>query len=126
MNLNSILIGSEDPARLVAYYTRLLGAPGFEGDGYASWMIGSGSLSIGPHSEVKGKSAYPGRVIWNIESDDVKADYERFKAAGAIVIAEPYQFEMGEGVPEGTAPPWIATFADPDDNYFQLISPMSM
>jgi predicted enzyme related to lactoylglutathione lyase len=125
MNLNGILIGSEDPQRLVAYYSALFGAPVFEGEGFASWVIGTGNVSVGPHSEVKGKSAHPGRVIWNIESDDVKADYERFKAAGAIVIAEPYQFEMGEA-PEGTVAPWIATFADPDDNYFQLNSPMSM
>ena len=27
MNFNSILIGSEDPARLTAYYTKLLGEP---------------------------------------------------------------------------------------------------
>ena len=43
---------------------------------------------------------------------------ERLKAAGAIVIREPYV--MGEGSEQGT----IATFADPDDNYFQLMSPM--
>jgi predicted enzyme related to lactoylglutathione lyase len=125
MNFNSILIGSEDPQRLVAYYTAVLGAPAFEGEGYASWTIGTGTVSVGPHSEVTGKSAQPGRVIWNIESEDVKGDAERFKAAGAIVVAEPYLFEMEEAPPEFTAQPWIATFADPDDNYFQLVSPMS-
>jgi predicted enzyme related to lactoylglutathione lyase len=36
--------------------------------------------------------------------------------AGAIVIREPYDFEGAPGT-------WIATFADPDDNYFQLMSP---
>jgi hypothetical protein len=36
------------------------------------------------------------------------------------VIAEPYQ--MGGESDELTAS--IATFADPDDNYFQLLSPM--
>jgi predicted enzyme related to lactoylglutathione lyase len=50
-------------------------------------------------------------------SDDVKGDFERFKAAGATVIREPYDFEEAPGS-------WIATFADPDDNYFQLMSPM--
>lgn len=40
------------------------------------------------------------------------------KAAGAIVIREPYEFE---GAP-GSA---IATFADHDNNYFQLTSPFS-
>jgi predicted enzyme related to lactoylglutathione lyase len=116
MNFNNILIGSEDPGRLVEYYTRLFGAPTMEDSSYHGWLIGSGFVAIGPHSDVKGKNASPGRLIWNIESSDVKGDFERFKAAGAIVIAEPYSFE-------GPTETWIATFADPDDNYFQLMSP---
>jgi predicted enzyme related to lactoylglutathione lyase len=116
VNFNSILIGSEDPQRLVDYYTRLFG-PGWSDGGYTGWQLGNGNVSIGPHSEVKGRSAHPGRIIWNIESTDVKGDFERFKAAGATVIAEPYTFEQAPGS-------WIATFADPDDNYFQLMSPM--
>ena len=119
MNFNGILIGSEDPGRLVEYYTRVLGEPGFSEGGYTGWMLGSAYITVGPHTEVKGKSAHPGRIIWNIESQDVKADFERFKAAGAIVVAEPYDYE-GEEVTS------IATFADPDDNYFQLMSPMQM
>ena len=119
MNFNGILIGSEDPGRLVEYYTRVLGEPGFSDGGYTGWMLGSAYITVGAHDQVKGKSAQPGRIIWNIESEDVKADFERFKAAGAIVVAEPYDYE-GE---EATS---IATFADPDDNYFQLMSPMQM
>ena len=119
MNFNSILIGSEDPGPLIDYYRRLLGEPAFSGEGYTSWMIGSGAVTVGPHSEVKGRNSAPGRLIWNIESSDVKGDYERFRAAGATVIQAPYEFQ-------GMAGTWIATFADPDDNYFQLISPMEM
>ena len=118
MNFNNVLIGSENPERLSAYYTKIFGKPAFEGDGYASWSIGSGSISVGPHDQVKGKNAHPGRLIVNIESDDVKGDFERFKAAGATVIREPYDFEQAPGT-------WIATFADPDDNYFQLMSPFT-
>jgi len=33
MNLNSILIGSEDPQRLVDYYTKLLGEPAMSDGG---------------------------------------------------------------------------------------------
>ena len=118
MNFNSILIGSEDPQRLVDYYSKLFGDPGMAEGPYTGWQLGSGFMTVGPHSEVHGKNAQPGRFIWNIESADVKGDFERFKAAGAIVIAEPYEFE---GAP-GSA---IATLADPDDNYFQLVSPMT-
>ena|SRR5688500_1750346 len=120
MNLNSILIGSEDPQPLVEYYTRLFGEPAWSEGGYTGWQLGGGSVTVSRHDQVSGKSAHPGRIIWNIESDDVKADFERFKAAGATVISEPYT--MGETPEEGGA---IATFADPDGNYFQLVSPMT-
>jgi predicted enzyme related to lactoylglutathione lyase len=117
MNFNSILIGSEDPERLAAYYTRLFGEPTWIDGGYTGWMIGAGAVTVGPHTEVTGRNAQPGRLIWNIETPDVKADFERLKSAGATVVREPYSFE---GAPDA----WIATFADPDDNYFQLMSPM--
>jgi predicted enzyme related to lactoylglutathione lyase len=116
MNFNNILIGSENPEALVEYYTKLFGAPGFQDGGYAGWQIGSGFVSIGPHSEVHGKNAQPGRFLWNIETPDVHGEFAKLKAAGAIVIREPYEFE---GAP-GSA---IATLADPDDNYFQLTTP---
>ena len=119
MDFNSILIGSEDPQRLVEYYTKVLGKPGYSDGGYTGWKLGSGFVTVGPHTEVKGKNAAPGRIIWNIESRDVAGEFERMKAAGAIVIAEPYSFE---GAPNSS----IATFADPDDNYFQLMSPMEL
>ena len=117
MNFNSILIGSEDPGRLAAYYTKLLGEPTFADGGYTGWVIGSGAVTIGPHSEVKGTNDQPGRLIWNIESNDVQGDFARFKAAGATVVQEPYSFE---GAPGSS----IATLADPDGNYFQLMTPM--
>ena len=119
MDINSILIGSDEPTRLADYYRRLFGDPVFEDGGYTSWVIGSGSVTVGAHSEVHGKNTHPGRLIWNIESPDVKGDFERLKAAGAIVIREPYDFEQAPGT-------WIATLADPDDNYFQLVSPMDL
>ena len=117
MNFNSILIGSENPDGLVAHYTRLLGEPAMSDGGYTGWQLGAGWVTVGPHSEVHGKNAHPGRIIWNIETPDVKGEFERLKAAGAIVIAEPYGFEEDPNS-------WIATLADPDDNYFQLMSPM--
>jgi predicted enzyme related to lactoylglutathione lyase len=120
MNLNSILIGSENPQRLAEYYTRLFGKPGWDDGGYIGWQIGTGSVSIGPHDQVKGKNTHPGRLLWNIESADVKGDFARLKAAGATVVREPYTVGEAPG-PEA----WIATFSDPDDNYFQLMSPMA-
>jgi len=117
MNFNSILIGSEDPKRLTDYYAKLFGPPAMEDGGSTGWQVGSGWVTIGPHDQVKGHNSQPGRLIWNIETDDVKGTFERFKAAGALVVVEPYEFEEAPGSA-------IATFADPDDNYFQLMSPM--
>jgi predicted enzyme related to lactoylglutathione lyase len=117
VNLNSILIGSEDPKRLVDYYTKLFGAPGWDEGGYTGWLIGAGGITVGAHDQVKGKNAQPGRLIWNIESTDVKGDFARLQASGATVVQEPYR-------PDEGAEMWIATFSDPDENYFQLVSPM--
>jgi predicted enzyme related to lactoylglutathione lyase len=117
VNLNSVLIGSEDPKRLTDYYTRLFDKPAWEGGDFNAWQIGTGWLTVGPHDQVKGRNTSPGRVIWNIESPDVRGDFERLKAAGATVVQEPYQ-------PGEATEMWIATLADPDDNYFQLVSPM--
>src|SRR5262249_41825307 len=102
VNFNSLLIGSEQPDRLVAHYTKLRGARGFSMGGYTGWQIGSGFLTIGPHSEVHGKNVEPGRIIWNIETTDVRGEFARMQAAGAIVVREPYVFE-GEGEAMGSA-----------------------
>jgi predicted enzyme related to lactoylglutathione lyase len=118
VNFNSLLIGSADPKRLVDYYTKLFGKPGFDEGGYTGWQLGSGFITVAAHDQVKGKNSSPGRLIWNIETPNVEGEFKRLKAAGAIVIREPYGFEGTEGK--------VATLADPDDNYFQLTSPMDM
>ena len=117
MNFNSILIGSEDPTRLVEYYSKLFGEPTMSDGGYTGWLIGSGFVTVGPHDEVKGKNSHPGRIIWNIETADVQGEFQRMQGAGAIVVREPYSFP---DYPDS----FIATLADPDDNYFQLMTPM--
>jgi len=74
---------------------------------------------VGPHSEVTGANPQPGRIMINLETPDVKGEFERIKGEGATVVAEPYQ---PGGEESGM---WMATFADPDGNYFQLASPWS-
>jgi predicted enzyme related to lactoylglutathione lyase len=118
MNFNSLLIGAADADALTAYYGKLFGPPMFQDGGYSGWQIGQGFITVGPHSEVSGQSPQPGRLIWNIETPDVRGEFDRLQAAGAIVVRAPYEFE---GSP-GSA---IATLADPEGNYFQLVSPMS-
>ena len=118
MNLNNIMLGSEDSKQLGDFYTKVLGAPSpewsDETSGWYAFKAGDGSLAIGPHSEVKGRSDQPGRIMLNFATPDVQGEFDRLKALGAEVVAEPYA--PGEGV-------LMCTFADPDGNYFQLSTP---
>ncbi len=117
LNLNSVMIGTKQPKALATFYEKVLGKPADMVDdenGFFGWQVGSSYFSILDHSEMGGKTKDPGRVMLNFETPQVKEEFERIKALGAIVIRAPY--EMGGG--------WIATLADPDGNYFQLVSPM--
>ena len=116
MDFNNILIGSDNPKALIDYYTKLFGEPTMADESYSGWAIGSGFVAVGGHSEVHGRNEQPGRFIWNMESSDVHGDFARLKAAGAIVIKEPYEMDGSAGFA-------IATLADPDGNYFQLTTP---
>jgi len=55
--------------------------------------------------------------MFNIEAQDVKREFDRIKKIGAKVIANPYN-------PSEEPSMMIATFSDPDGNFFQINSPM--
>jgi predicted enzyme related to lactoylglutathione lyase len=114
LNFNSVMIGTEHPDVLGEFYAGVFDRPAdMKDSGMYGWRFGGAFLSIIEHSEVKGKAADPQRVILNVETKDVRAEFDRIKAAGATVVKDPYELQ---GM-------WIATFADPDGNYFQLMSP---
>ncbi len=118
LNLNSLLLFSETPKKLIDFYRKVLALePKWQEEGFSGFEVGGCALVIGLHSEVHGPNKNPQRIIFNFETSDVKGEFERMKGLGAKVIAEPYH--MGDD-PEF----WIATFSDPDGNYFQLVSPM--
>ncbi|MFI5265302.1 MAG: VOC family protein [Candidatus Levyibacteriota bacterium] len=114
LNFNSILLSSEDPKKLSTFYKKVFEkGPDMDDNGYIGFLVGSCFMTIGPHDKVKGKSKSPERILFNFETKEVKKEFVRIQKLGAKVITKPYQ--MG--------PAWIATFADPDGNYFQLITP---
>lgn len=116
-NFNSIMIGTAQLEVVAAFYEKLFGRPADMNDGgYAGWQVGNGFLMVGAHSEINGQSKEPARIILNIETSAVKEEFERLKALGVTVIKEPYDMEGG----------WIATLADPDGNYLQLMTPFEM
>lgn len=117
LNLNSVMIGTKQPAALVAFYEKVLGKPADmveQESGFWGWQVGATFLTVLDHSAMGGNTKDPGRLMFNFETAQVKEEFERIKALGGQVIQEPYQ--MGEG--------WIATLADLDGNYFQLMTPM--
>ncbi len=117
LNLNSIMIGTSQPKVLGDFYAKVFNKPADMNEGeWYGWMAGSAFFSIGAHSEVRGLAKEPGRMMFNLETSEVKEEFERIKHAGAVVIKEPYEAEGAKGM-------WIATFADPDGNFFQLMSP---
>ncbi len=117
LNLNSVMIGTKQPVTMAAFYEKLLGRPADmvdQGSGFWGWQVGSVNISVLEHSEMGGNTKDPGRVMFNFETSQVKEEFERIKSLGGTVIRAPY--EIGGG--------WIATLADPDGNYFQLVTPM--
>lgn len=115
LNLSSIVIGTSQPKEMGEFYQKVVNVEPTMSDGDSKgWMVGNTFLGIMRHSEVNGMAKEPGRIMFNLDTDDVKGEFERIKSAGATVVKEPY--EMGNDM-------WIATFADLDGNYFQLMTP---
>ncbi|HTO99980.1 MAG TPA: VOC family protein [Anaerolineales bacterium] len=117
LNFNSVMIGTMQPKEMVSFYEGVIGRPADMVDpdnGFYGWKVGTSYFSVLEHSQMAGKTKDPGRVLLNFETAQVKDEFSRIKALGAAVVREPYQ--MGDG--------WLATLADPDGNYFQLVSPM--
>ena len=118
INLNSFLVFSQEPKKLVDFYRQVLGRePKWAEGEYSGFEVGACALVIGPHSKVRGRSKNPERIMFNFETDDVKGEFKRMKGLGVKVIAEPYHMGDDQGHE-------IATLADPDGNFFQLVSPM--
>jgi predicted enzyme related to lactoylglutathione lyase len=118
LNLNSVMIGTKQTKALAAFYEGVIGKPPQmfdDASGFFGWQVGSAYLSVLDHSEMGGTTKDPGRIMFNFETAQVDEEFERLKALGAAVIKAPY--DMGGGR--------IATLADPDGNYFQLVTPMS-
>lgn len=114
LNLSSIMVGTMRPKEMAEFYEKVFEKkPEMEEEGWYGWLIGSCFISIGQHSEMSGTAKDPGRIMFNFETTEVKEEYDRMIKIGATSIKEPY--ELGGA--------WIATLADPDGNYFQLMTP---
>lgn len=108
------MIGSMQVEVMAEFYEKVFGRKAdMQEGGWHGWKVGSCFLSVGEHSEMKGSAKDPGRMMFNLETKEVKKEFERLKGIGAEVVKEPYDMQGA----------WIATLADPDGNYFQLMTP---
>lgn len=117
LDFKSILVFSGEPKRLADFYRKVFRkGPDWSESGYYGFKVGKGFITFGPHDKVKGKNKNAERMMFNFETKNVKREFERIKKLGATVVAEPYH-------PMEEPAMMIATFADPDNNYFQLVTP---
>lgn len=118
--IESILLSSQNPKKLAMFYKDSVGVKmtleaemGDENEELFGFEMKKGtSLYIMHHSKVKGKSAQPERYLVNFEVDAIEKEVKRLVKAGVKRIKDVYHVE-GYGK--------IATFEDPDGNYFQFV-----
>ena len=96
LNFNSVMIGTSQIDVMATFYSAVFDKkPEMEEGGYRGWAVGAGFFGVGEHSEIKGESKEPQRVLFNFETKEVKEEFDRIKdIEGVKVIKEPYQ--MGE------------------------------
>lgn len=117
--IDSVGIFSENPKILADFYKDKVGlnltieVELGEGEDLFGFEFGQGStLYITKHEDVKGKNSKPERIILNLEVDNIEEDAKRLDGLSVKKIQEVYHVE-GYGL--------IATYEDPDGNYFQLV-----
>lgn len=115
LKLNSVIVGTKQLGAMASFYERVLERPAdMTDEGFCGWQLGGAFFGLLDHSGMGGSAKDPGRVMFNLETTQVREETERIRAMGGPVVHEPYEMSGG----------WIATFSDPDGNYFQLMSPM--
>jgi predicted enzyme related to lactoylglutathione lyase len=117
-NFESVILGSENATKLARFYKEKVGlkqtwdAVMGENSNVFGFTLGGIDLVIMDHSDVKGKSKDPARVMFNLEVDNIEKEFDKLKKAGVKVVSEIYHIEdYGH----------VSTFEDLDGNYFQLV-----
>jgi predicted enzyme related to lactoylglutathione lyase len=113
VKINSLLINltSEDPERMKAFYSDVVGLEKNPDMGDA-FRAGGATLAIDGHSETKGTAKEPQRVLIDFFVEDVVAERERLEDKGVSFVRKEGK-EWWGGI--------ISTFQDPDGNYCQII-----
>lgn len=107
-----INITTENPERLLKFYTEVVGLPKHPNMGDFSVDAGGTAISFDGHSDIRGATREPARVLFDFFVDDINAEETRLKAAG-VKFTRSQGKEYWGGI--------ISTFADPDGNTLQII-----
>lgn len=111
INAFNINVNSENPERLIEFYENVVGLqrmaqlPG-------AFLAGTTGFLVDGHSETKGAAKEPQRVLLTFTVDDATVEQQRLEASGVKFVRP------------ATREPWgglVATFADLDGNYCQLV-----
>lgn len=128
-NSKYILIWSENPDKLVKFYTDVLelelldktdikASKGLEKDyGYDLKLSPENILWIGHHDQITGKSKDPIRRMVNLHTDSVQMWYERVLSAGCEVIQKPILTPFASH----KDPVYVCTWLDPEGNCWQFM-----
>ena len=114
MKVNQLIVNvtSEHPARLVAFYRDVVGLVQNPEMGEGAFDAGGTPFLVDGHSDTKGATKEPQRMLVNFFVDDLQTEQSRLEKSGVKFIRTAGREEWG-GV--------ISTFLDPDGNYCQLI-----
>jgi predicted enzyme related to lactoylglutathione lyase len=116
MKVNSFVLNvtSEDAPRLSKLYKEVVALPPKPeiGEDFAFDIGGGSAFVIDGHSETRGGTKEPQRMLINFFVDDLQSEQSRLEHQGVKFIRSAGREEWG-GV--------ISTFIDPDGNYCQLI-----
>ena len=117
--LEAVILSSENAKKLAEFYREKVGLVqgqemeiGDKGEKGYDFEFKGASLYILDHSDIKGKNSQGPRVMFNLEVDDIEKEAKRLNNADVKKVQDIYHVE-GYGL--------IATFEDPDGNYFQLV-----
>ena len=117
--LEAVILSSENAKKLAEFYREKIGLVqgqemeiGDKGEKGYDFELKGASLYILDHSDIKGKNSQGPRVMFNLEVDDIEKEAKRLNNADVKKVQDIYHVE-GYGL--------IATFEDPDGNYFQLV-----
>ena len=79
---NSVIIGTKQPQLLATFYEKVLGKPPEVVDnenGFWGWQVGKTYMGILDHSEMRGNAKDPGRIMINLETNQVKDEFNRIR-----------------------------------------------